>query len=155
MEFPEGFLVRSAGPWSLCEPLFSYTCAFSWKRNERSPQALWIPGISEVRLGTFLPAPQKGFLARKGILKLLYSDPGILNPAERLTGWKQMTAVDWLSALREHPAGGGSGRPCSEAAAGGTWAWLAEKGESAKSSQKGLYLSAGRHSELIMKEMDL
>ena len=107
---------------------------FSWKLSERSPQVLWISGICEVGLATFVRPPCKSFLAREGVLTLFCSDPGILKPTERFTGWVQRI----LSSLSRdgHPASSRvtKARRCT---------WVA--------AQEPLNLSAGQHSAWIIR----
>lgn len=79
-----------------------------------------------------------------------------MKPAERFTGWKQMTAVDSLFVLKEHLASSWvtKGHALEQMGA------VLEHGRqtraaSAKSSHNNLNLSAGSHSALIIKEMNL
>lgn len=161
MEFHKGFMAH-IDSWcqvliflsvSLCSSMLELLVE---SRMRESPQTLWILGICEVRLGTFLPTPWKNFVARDGILNLLYSDPGILKPAERFTGWKQITAVDSLFVLKEHPASSWVTKVhtlkwmCAILAHG----WQT-RAASAKNAHKNLNLSAGSHSALIIKKMNL
>lgn len=74
-------------------------------------------------LGTFLPPSCKSFLVRDGVLNLLCSDPGILKPTERFTGWKQKSSEDSLFALRD----GHSASSRVVKATYCTWALMAEE----------------------------
>lgn len=136
---------------SLCEPLVFCAWAFSWKLNERSPRISWIPGTCEVGLGIFFSPPCKTFLARKGVLNFLCSDPGILKLTERFTGWKQKSSACSLHSASDTLLAAGSWRPRTRSGGG----WWQGRIASAWKPQKNLNLSAGSHSAWMMKERNL